>query len=87
MVNKFDNITSDLSLQQSDVIILAETWIPETSNVKYRIKDYETHLNNSGRGKGIATFTKSTFKLVGSLYEKNINITKIESDDLDIIAI
>ena len=49
LVNKFDNITSDLSLQQSDVIILAETWIPENSNVKYRIKTYETHLNNRGR--------------------------------------
>lgn len=29
LVNKFDNIKMDLSLHQSDVIVLAETWIPE----------------------------------------------------------
>ena len=87
LVNKFDNITSDLSLQQSDVIILAETWIPENSNVKYRIQTYETHLNNCGRGKGLAIFSKSDFELNGNHNEENINISKIESDDLDIIAI
>jgi hypothetical protein len=47
IVNKFDNITSDLSLQHSDVIVLAETWIPKNSKVKYRIKKYETHLKNA----------------------------------------
>ena len=86
-MNKFDNITTDLSLQQSDVIILAETWIPENSNVKYRIQTYETHLNNCGRGKDLAIFSKSEFELNGNHNEENINISKIESDHLDIIAI
>ena len=87
MVNKFDNITSDLSLQQSDVIVLAETWIPENSKVKYRIEKYDTHLNNGDRGKGLAIFSKSDFDVISDLNEENINITKIESNDLDIIAI
>ena len=80
-------ITSDLSLQQSDVIILAETWIPQSSNVEYRIKQYETHLNNSGRGRGLAIFFKSGFKNIVNHNKENINITKMESDDLDIISI
>ena len=87
LVTKFDNITSDLSLQQSDIIILAETWIPKNSQMEYKIKNYETHLNNSGRGKGLAIFSKSDFELHGNHNEDNINITKMESDDLDIIAV
>jgi hypothetical protein len=66
---------------------LAETWIPENSNVKYRINTYETHLNNCGRGKGLAIFSKSAYELNGNHNEENINISKIKSDDLDIIAI
>ena len=29
LVNKFKNITADISLQESDVLVLAETWIQE----------------------------------------------------------
>ena len=87
LVNKFDNIMSDLSLQQSDIILLAETWIPMNSNVEYRVKQYETHLNNSGRGRGQAILFKSGFELIGDFNEEKINITKMHSHDIDIISI
>ena len=36
----------DLSLQQSDVIVLAETWIPERDSHtnKFELDNYESHL-------------------------------------------
>ena len=48
LVNKFDNIKMDLSLQQSDVIVLAETWIPERDRQtnKFELDNYESHFNN-----------------------------------------
>jgi hypothetical protein len=89
LVNKFDNITSDISLQESDILILAETWIPEKTDMsnKFQLKNYITHLNCSGRGKGLAIFNKPEFTPISNHNEKNINITKIESEDIDVIAI
>ena len=59
LVNKFENIRCDFSLHQSDIIILVETWIPErTEKKQYELKNFEAHLNSSGRGKGIAVYTK-----------------------------
>ena len=86
---KFENITADISLQESDVLVLAETWIQEKTDMcnKFKLQKYETHLNCSGRGKGLAIFKKPEFKHIADHNQKDINITKIESDDLDVIAI
>ena len=51
MMNKFENIRSDQSLQNSIIMILAETWIPETKGNHriYEMKSFNGHLNNCGR--------------------------------------
>ena len=89
IVRKFANITSDLSLQQSDLLILAETWIQGNtdSSSKYKLRDYNTHLNSTGKGRGLALFSKPNYKKIIDHNEKNIDITKIESKDMDVIAI
>ena len=89
LVNKFDNIKSDLSLQQSDVMVLAETWISGKTNhqEQFQLKDYKTHLNSTGRGRGLAVFHKNDYNHISDHNEENINVTKIESDVLDVIAI
>ena len=86
--DKFANIISDYSLQQSDVIILAETWLQEQiENNGYQLKNFHTHLNSSGRGKGIAVYHKDEFQHNCDQNEVNISITKIDSKELDIIAV
>ena len=89
LVRKFENIRLDVSLQQSDVIVLGETWIPEKTNKNedYELNTYEAHLNNCGRGKGIAVFYKQEFQHMGDFNEENISISKMETEGLDIIAI
>ena len=89
LVNKFQNIKSDKSLQQSDILVLAETWIPKNSDMrrKFQLENYETHLNSSGRGKGLAIFQKQGYKQIRDHNEENINITMIELEDLDIITV
>ena len=64
VINKFRNVETDFSLQQSDVLVLAETWISEDmrQNHSYEISGYGTHLNNTGRGKGLAIFYKKGFE-------------------------
>ena len=89
LLNKFNNIKSDFSLQQSNVLVLAETWIPKngTGCEQYELKNYDTHLNSTGRGKGMAVLYQPEYNQIRNHNEDNINITKIESEDLDIIAV
>ena len=54
---------------------------------KFKLNNYVTHLNCSGRGKGLAVFNKPEFKNITDHNEKEVNITKIESEDIDVIAI
>ena len=70
-------------------MILEETWIHGNAEVssKYELKSYETHLNSSGRGRGLAVFYKEEYETISDHNEENIDITKIQSEDLDVIAI
>ena len=87
IVNKFSNIVSDSSMQQSDLMILAETWIDGNGSSKYELQGYDSHLNSSGRGKGLPIFYKDEYGDVSDHNEENADITKIESEDIDVIAI
>jgi hypothetical protein len=54
---------------------------------KFKLENYETHLNSSGRGKGLAIFQKQGYKQIRDHNEENMNITMIELEDLDIITV
>jgi hypothetical protein len=69
--------------------VLAETWIPkemEQTN-EFEIEDYDVHLNSSGRGKGLAVFYKMEIEEIRDHDEDFINITMIESKELDVVAV
>ena len=70
-------------------MVLAEFWISEKMEYheKFHLKDYKTHLNSTGRGKGLAIFHKNDYNHLSNHNEENINITKIESEVLDVIAV
>ena len=89
LLDKFEHVRSDQSLSQSDVLVLAETWIPKDTVVgkKYELEGYDVHLNSTGRGKGLAIFFKIEIENVIDYNENKINITKIECDEFDIIAV
>ena len=44
-------------------------------------------MNSSGRGTPLAVFYKEEYETISDHNEKNIDITKIQSEDLDVIAI
>ena len=44
-------------------------------------------MNSSGRGKGIAVYTKKEFRHNCDMNEENVSITKMDSEDIDVIAI
>ena len=53
----------------------------------YQLVDFEGHLNNSGRGKGIAIFYKEDVDHIEDQNVENINISKVVSEDIDVIAV
>ena len=89
LVDKFNHIRSDLSLRLSDVLVLVETWIQNDTvrEKKYELDGYKTHLNSTGRGKGLAIFFKIESENIFDCNEDKINITKLEFDEFDIIAV
>ena len=88
LVNRFDNVKADVGLRQSDILVLAETWIQNTFEVdSFELDNYEVHLNSTGRGKGLAVFYKMHVERVADHNEDNINITKLELTKMDVIAV
>ena len=89
VLRKFGNIQADVSLLQSDIMILGETWIPNDlkHTTEFQLEKFTSHYNNSGRGKGLAVFSKLGCMKITDHNEENINISKIEGPDLNIIAI
>ena len=89
LLDKFQHVRSDRSLTKSNVLVLAETWIPKDSvaDKKYELEGFEVHFNSTGRGKGLAIFFKIEIKNVIDYNEDKINITKLDCDNFDLIAI
>ena len=89
MKNKFHNIMTDQSLLQSDIIILSETWLEEDDDVNhYNLPGYDENLNKRGRGKGMASYIKGTkFKHEVNINHDGFSLSKLTSDDLDIIGV
>ena len=70
-------------------MILGETWIPQDTQQKgfYELDGFNSHMNNSGRGRGLAVFQKQKGTKITDHNEENINITKIEAGEIFVIAI
>ena len=89
LINKFENIRADWSLLQSKIMILGETWIPTDMDQteEYEIEGFDSHMNNSGRGRGLAVFQKQGCIEMTDHNAQNINVTKLEGTELNIIAV
>ena len=85
--NKFENIKSDRCLLMSDIMFLSETWLDEIADVnEYSISGYTANFNSKGRGKGIASYYKENFKHVTNIKCEGFSVSKLESENLDIIG-
>ena len=82
----FADIQADEHLLQADIIHLIETSLDDTEIEEYTLPGYNSHFINVGNGKGIATFYKpEVVKPEQDLKDKNIQITKFTSSNLDVI--
>ena len=70
------------------VIALQETWCNLDENGScFKIEGYKLHLVNHGRGKGVATYYSSEFKVSGSINKERYQMSKVTSRDFDVVNI
>ena len=84
----FKDIGVDGMLLKGDIIHLIETSLEEEDVSPLTLLGYECHLSSAGRGKGIATYYKSS--VVNHLQDnitRNMQLTKFSTADLDIINV
>ena len=86
---KIKHIRDDPVVQQSDVVCLSETWLySEHRDEALEIDGYELYTNSAGLGKGLATYVrKGKFKHYHDIKEANFQLTKLTSEDVDIISV
>ena len=73
----------------SDVICIQETWIEaEKDNISnFQIIGLNAHFNSVGKGKGIATYFTNKFSIKQDITKSNYQITKIVSEEKEIINV
>ena len=85
LLHNYEDILCDTTLMESDIIVCSETWL--TSDDFETFGPYAAHLNNVGPGKGVAVlFKKGTFQHIVDIKEDRMQLTKMRSKRLDIIA-
>ena len=84
----YSDIESDEHLRKADVIHLIETSIEKEKESNFSLSGFNSHCISIGNGKGLVTFFKSeVMKHEQDVKEKNMQVTKFTSPELDIISV
>ena len=87
---KMDEVKADPNFSFADIIIFGETWLEESTEATVsdlQLPGYQLHLNNAGRGKGLATYYKlEQFTLVHDITEEDLQLCIMTSPNTTIIG-
>ena len=86
LLNHREDIECDFTLMESDILTLSETWLTDENGPT--ISSYARHFNSVGPGKGLAVYFKEhLFHHVTDITEDNMQLTKMGTDNLDVITL
>ena len=84
----FIDILADDKLLKANIIHLIETSIDKNDDYQPSLRDYESHFISVGNGKGIVTYFKEKlFTHEQDYIERNMQVTKFTSPELDVINV
>ena len=70
------------------MLILSETWLEDSKNEEaYQLPSFNANFCSRGKGRGIASYYRDGFRHVGNIKGDGFSITKLDSEELDIIGI
>ena len=86
LTHNYEDLLRDKTIMKSSIIALSETWLEV--NESLAIDGYKAHFNSNGPGKGLALYWKDgKFKPTVDIKEDKMQITKIESSELQVIVV
>ena len=85
----FENFVSASLTKQAQVMCMQETWLDPLVTTSKLLENvvWNQHNNSVGKGKGITTFYKQDFVWEQDVKQANYQITKVCSDNIDIINV
>ncbi len=87
--SNIEDLRSDHSMKNADLILLGETWINEEDekSQNLKIETYQENFVSVGKGKGLASYRRATFQLESTMKTENYQIMKLtQGADLQVIA-
>ena len=84
-----DDLAADHTLLKADLIHICETWLTqaEEDQTRLQLDGYQTFFVSVGPGKGLVTYSKSSFEHVCDVKTTNFQMTKFSSVNLDSIHV
>ena len=84
-----EDLAADPTMMKADLIHICESWLVEGEEhqLKLQLDGYESFFVSVGPGKGLVTFSKSSFKHVRDVKRPNYQMTMFSSPLLDSIHV
>ena len=84
----FEDLKNEPGLEDCDVVLVQQTClrIQEMTDT-FKLANYSSHFNNQGNGKGLALFFRSRFTPVLDVKEDRYQMSKLESNEYDVICV
>ena len=89
IVKHFEDLTTDFTLRQSDIICINETYLKPTQKPP-PLPEYRCFVASKGRAAGVAIYIKEKFKLISPAQvwaEDTYQAVKLQLNKFDIISI
>ena len=87
LLNKLVDLKSDHNIVNADMIHLAETWLEEGGEERYKMEGYKGKFLSAGRGRGLASYHKDMFKYETSSQGEGYQIQKFVNLEGDLHTI
>ena len=85
----FQDLILEDNIKCYDLILLQQTCLTadQAPLERFEVDEYHCHFNSSGAGGGLAVYFKGGFSHVKDIRKKDYQLTKLSSNDLDIISV
>ena len=84
----FEDLANEPQIENCDVLLVQQTCLESLEPTeRFQLPNYHSHFNSQGNGKGLALYFKSKFRPVLDVTEEGFQMSKLVSEDYDIISV
>ena len=88
LTSHFEDLANEPQIDNCDVLLVQQTCLEKLETTeRFQLANYSSHFNSQGNGKGLALYYKSKFRPVQDVTEEGFQMSKLVSEDYDIISV